>query len=57
MAILNFQKPDKIVFQKVTDFEAQFEFRPLEPVMAVTIGNALRRVLLNFFGRLCYCWY
>src|SRR6476620_3020995 len=47
MAILNFQKPDKIVLQQVTDFEAQFEFRPLEPGYGVTIGNALRRVLLN----------
>ena len=47
MAILNFQKPDKIVLQKVTDFEAQFEFRPLEPGYGVTIGNALRRVLLR----------
>ena len=47
MAILNFQKPDKIILQKTTDFEAQFEFRPLEPGYAVTIGNALRRVLLN----------
>ena len=47
MAILNFQKPDKIVLQKSTDFEAQFEFRPLEPGYGVTIGNALRRVLLS----------
>src|ERR1700754_1104474 len=47
MAILNFQKPDKINLQKATDFEAQFEFRPLEPGYGVTIGNALRRVLLN----------
>ena len=47
MAILNFQKPDKIILQKATDFEAQFEFRPLEPGYGVTIGNALRRVLLN----------
>jgi DNA-directed RNA polymerase subunit alpha len=47
MAILNFQKPDKIVLQKATDFEALFEFRPLEPGYGVTIGNALRRVLLN----------
>jgi DNA-directed RNA polymerase subunit alpha len=47
MAILNFQKPDKIILQKTTDFEAQFEFRPLEPGYGVTIGNALRRVLLN----------
>lgn len=47
MAILNFQKPDKIVLQKATDFEALFEFRPLEPGYGVTIGNALRRVLLS----------
>ena len=53
MAILNFQKPDKIILQKATDFEAQFEFRPLEPGYGVTIGNALRRVLLKFIGRVC----
>src|ERR1700742_4436634 len=47
MAILNFQKPDKIVLRKANDFEAQFEFRPLEPGYGVTIGNALRRVLLS----------
>jgi len=47
MAILNFVKPDKIVLQKANDFQAQFEFRPLEPGYGVTIGNALRRVLLN----------
>jgi DNA-directed RNA polymerase subunit alpha len=47
MAILNFQKPDKIVLQKATEFEAQFEFRPLEPGYGVTIGNSLRRVLLS----------
>jgi len=47
MSILNFQKPDKIILQKATDFEAQFEFRPLEPGYGVTIGNALRRVLLS----------
>jgi DNA-directed RNA polymerase subunit alpha len=47
MAILNFQKPDKIILQKSSDFDAQFEFRPLEPGYGVTIGNALRRVLLN----------
>jgi DNA-directed RNA polymerase subunit alpha len=47
MAILNFQKPDKIILQKAGDFEAQFEFRPLEPGYGVTIGNALRRVLLS----------
>ncbi len=47
MAILNFYKPDKIILQKATDFEAQFEFRPLEPGYGLTIGNALRRVLLS----------
>ena len=47
MAILNFQKPDKIILQKASEFSAQFEFRPLEPGYGVTIGNALRRVLLN----------
>jgi DNA-directed RNA polymerase subunit alpha len=47
MAILNFQKPDKIILQKANDFQAQFEFRPLEPGFGVTIGNALRRVLLS----------
>src|SRR6185436_11286441 len=47
MPILNFQKPDKIILQKASDFQAQFEFRPLEPGYAVTIGNSLRRVLLN----------
>jgi DNA-directed RNA polymerase subunit alpha len=47
MGIFNFVKPDKIVLQKANDFEAQFEFRPLEPGYGVTIGNALRRVLLN----------
>jgi len=47
MAILTFQKPDKIVLQKATDFEGTFEFRPLEPGFGVTVGNALRRVLLS----------
>lgn len=47
MAILSFQKPDKIILHKNTDFEAQFEFRPLEPGYGLTIGNALRRVLLS----------
>ena len=43
MAIFNFVKPDKIVLQKANDFEAQFEFRPLEPGYGVTIGNAFRQ--------------
>ena len=49
MAILNFQKPDKIVLQKANDFEGIFEFRPLEPGFGVTVGNSLRRVLLSSF--------
>ena len=47
MAILNFQKPDKIVLQKATDFEGIFEFKPLEPGFGQTVGNSLRRVLLS----------
>lgn len=47
MSILSFQKPDKIVLQKATDFEGLFEFKPLEPGYGVTVGNALRRVLLS----------
>jgi DNA-directed RNA polymerase subunit alpha len=47
MSILAFQKPDKIVLQKATDFDGFFEFKPLEPGFGVTIGNALRRVLLS----------
>lgn len=47
MAILSFQKPDKIVLQKANDFEGVFEFRPLEPGFGVTVGNSLRRVLLS----------
>lgn len=47
MAILNFQKPDKILLQKATEFEGTFEFRPLEPGFGVTVGNALRRILLS----------
>ncbi|MBT8385700.1 MAG: DNA-directed RNA polymerase subunit alpha [Bacteroidia bacterium] len=47
MAILNFQKPDKVIMIESTDFEGRFEFRPLEPGYGLTIGNALRRVLLS----------
>ena len=46
MAILNFQKPDKVIMIDSTDFEGKFEFRPLEPGYGLTVGNALRRVLL-----------
>lgn len=47
MSILNFQKPEKILLQKATDFEGLFEFKPLEPGFGQTIGNSLRRVLLS----------
>lgn len=47
MAILDFQKPDKVIMIESDDFRGQFEFRPLEPGYGVTIGNALRRILLS----------
>ena len=47
MAILNFQKPDKVIMIDSTDYEGKFEFRPLEPGYGLTVGNALRRVLLS----------
>ena len=47
MAILSFQKPDKVVMLEADDFRGTFEFRPLEPGYGTTIGNALRRVLLS----------
>jgi len=47
MAILNFQKPDKVIMNASTDTSGQFEFRPLEPGYGLTVGNALRRVLLS----------
>lgn len=47
MAIFNFQKPDKVIMVDSTDSEGKFEFRPLEPGYGLTVGNALRRVLLS----------
>jgi|TARA_B100000900_G_scaffold128546_1_gene108635 DNA-directed RNA polymerase subunit alpha len=47
MAILQFQKPEKVIVNSTTDTHGQFEFRPLEPGYGLTVGNALRRVLLN----------
>ena len=47
MAILAFQKPDKVVMLEANDKVGKFEFRPLEPGFGVTIGNALRRILLS----------
>jgi DNA-directed RNA polymerase subunit alpha len=47
MAILDFVKPDKVVMLESNDFTGSFEFRPLEPGFGITIGNALRRILLS----------
>tara|TARA_R110002096_G_scaffold421442_3_gene627116 strand:- start:22803 stop:23795 length:993 start_codon:yes stop_codon:yes gene_type:complete len=47
MAILDFQKPDKVIMIESTDHNGQFEFRPLEPGYGITIGNAIRRILLS----------
>ena len=47
MALFNFQKPDKVIMIESTEFEGIFEFRPLEPGYGLTIGNALRRVMLS----------
>ena len=47
MAILAFQKPDKVIILEGTETVGRFEFRPLEPGYGQTIGNALRRILLN----------
>ena len=47
MAILTFQKPDKVIMLEATDFFGKFEFRPLEPGFGTTVGNALRRILLS----------
>ena len=47
MAILTFQKPDKVIMNEAHDFRGLFEFRPLQQGYGVTIGNALRRVLLS----------
>ena len=47
MAILAFQKPDKVIMITADEFDGVFEFRPLEPGFGITIGNALRRILLS----------
>lgn len=47
MALISFQMPEKVVMEKNTDFHGMFEFRPLEKGYGVTIGNALRRILLS----------
>ena len=47
MAILTFQKPEKVIMLESTSTFGKFEFRPLEPGYGITIGNALRRILLS----------
>lgn len=47
MAILAFQKPDKVIMVDADDKSGKFEFRPLEPGYGITVGNALRRILLS----------
>lgn len=47
MAILAFQKPDKVIMVETDEKYGKFEFRPLEPGYGITIGNALRRILLS----------
>lgn len=47
MAILAFQKPDKVLMLEADEFYGKFEFRPLEPGYGITVGNALRRILLS----------
>jgi DNA-directed RNA polymerase subunit alpha len=47
MAILDFQRPDKVVMLNSDERTGEFEFRPLEPGYGITIGNSLRRILIN----------
>jgi len=47
MAILDFQKPDKVIMIHSDEHKGQFEFRPLEPGYGITVGNSLRRILLS----------
>ena len=58
MALISFQMPEKVVMEKNTDFHGVFEFRPLEKGYGVTIGNALRRILLprkDFYRKIVRC--
>ena len=55
MAILAFQKPDKVLMLQADNTFGKFEFRPLEPGYGVTIGNALRRILLSSLEGYAIC--
>ena len=47
MPLLPFQKPEQVIMLEANDSNGKFEFRPLEPGFGITIGNALRRILLS----------
>lgn len=47
MAIIDFQQPDKVIMLDSSEYNGRFEFRPLEPGFGITVGNALRRILLS----------
>ena len=55
MAILAFQKPDKVIMLEAGPSFGKFEFRPLEPGYGQTVGNALRRILLSSLGGFAIC--
>ncbi len=55
MAILDFQKPEKVIMLESSETKGIFEFRPLEPGYAITIGNALRRILLSSLEGYAIC--
>ena len=55
MAILAFQKPDKVLMLEADSKFGKFEFRPLEPGFGITVGNALRRILLSSLEAPCPC--
>lgn len=56
MAILDFQKPDKVIMLESDERHGKFEFRPLEPGYGITIGNALRRILLSSLEGFAITW-
>jgi len=56
MAILDFQKPDKVIMLESDSFRGLFEFRPLEPGYGITIGNSLRRILLSSLEGYAITW-
>ena len=55
MAILDFIKPDKVIMLDSSKTKGKFEFRPLEPGYGITVGNAIRRVLLNSLEGYAIC--